>query len=80
MFFFAKRKGSATVKRFPHRQLCKDGLSLRLLSISPTGNYFILLYRLQSGTSYESKALGLLQAFDESAEWALLSSLCDDSH
>jgi len=26
------------------------------------------------------KALGLLQAFDESADWGLLSSFCDDSN
>jgi len=26
------------------------------------------------------KALGFLQAFEESADWALLSSFCDDSN
>jgi len=26
------------------------------------------------------KALGLLQVFEESADWALLSSFCDDSN
>jgi len=37
-------------------------------------------YKTDPAIIVHLKALGLLQAFEESAGWALLSSLCDNSH